>query len=453
MITTFQWINLEGIEPMKGKQHFILSFFIILCLFVIGAPTVFGHSIVEQETPSPNSQLETSPTEIVIVFNDKIDRELFSLKVFDEKQLEVTSNKAQINDRQLEIRLALPDLVDGVYHVQYRAISSNDGHPMEGSYSFQIATTTPVNQIIDDKDLCMPNVNLQSHHTLQEADSTPTQQETSPFNENGGIEWIVYFMRTIYYVGLLLVVGWIFWWRIVQDYSTELKKKYIAYGMALQILHLTGLISMILMQLNIFTNFGLDFSSDFLIGSTFGLMWLLSLFISLIGFACLFRNKWFDLIWIVFILISKSLNGHSFEFEPTSVLVITNSLHLLAASIWAAGLLFIIGFWRKQRLFVYSFIPIFSNYAFWSIVVLSITGLFASISFLSSTPLLLNPWLLILLFKLVAVIGVIVIGGIIRSKLKKQQTMNLHLWIKLDFILMLIIVILVSIFTYLSPLS
>ena len=437
---------------MKGKQHFVLIFIVFLSFFIIGAPTVFAHSSVAQETPSPNSQLETSPTEIVIVFNDKIERELISLKVFDEKQQEVTRNKAQINDGQLEIRLALPDLVDGVYHVQYHAISSNDGHPVKGSYRFRIATTTPVNQIIDDKDLCIPNDCQQSPHILQDADSAPTQQETPPFYDRDGTEWIVYFMRVIYYIGLLLVVGWIFWWRIVQDYSTELKKKYLAYGMTIQILHLTGLISMILMQLNILTNFGLDFSSDFLIDSTFGLMWLLSLVISLIGFACLFRNKWFDLIWIVFILISKSLNGHSFEFEPTSVLVLTNSAHLLAASIWAAGLLFILGFWRKQRLFVYSFIPSFSKYAFWSIVVLSITGLFATISFLSGTPLLLNPWILILLFKLIAVIGVILTGGIIRSKLKKQHTMNLNLWIKLDFFLMLIIVILVSIFTYLNPL-
>lgn len=438
---------------MKGPQYFVLFFFIFLSFFVMGAPTVFGHSFVLQESPSPNSQLETSPTEIVITFNKKIERELYSLKVFDEKQQEVTSNKAQINDRQLEIRLTLPDLVDGVYHVQYRAISSNDGHLVEGSYLFQIATATPTNQIIDAKDICMPNANQQSYHMLQEVDSTSTLQETSPLNERGGTEWIIYFMRAIYYVGLLLVVGWIFWWRIVQDYSTEVKKKYIGYGMALQILHLTGLTSMILMQLNIFTNFNLDFSSDFLFDSTFGFMWLLSLLISLIGIVYLFRNKWFDLIWIVFILISKSLNGHSFEFEPASVLVITNSIHLFCASIWAAGLLFILVFWRKQRLFIYSFIPRFSKYSFWSVVVLSITGLFAAISFLSSTPILLNPWILILLYKLIAVIAVIVTGGIIRSKLKKQHTTNLNLWIKLDFFIMLIIVILVAIFTYLNPLS
>lgn len=431
---------------MKGQQSFVLLFFVFLSFFVIGAPTVFGHSIVLQETPSPNSQLETSPAEIVIVFNNKIEKELFSIKVLDDKQQEVTSNKAFINDRQLEIHLTLPDLANGVYQVQYRAISSNDGHLMEGSYHFQVATSTPANQLID-------NENLQTQPTLQAVDTTATPHETSTLNSLGNFEWIIYFMRALYYIGLLLIVGWLFWWRIVQNYSTEVKKIYRAFGMALQMLHLTGLISMMLMQLNIFTNSSLDFSSDFLTGSTFGLMWLLSLLLSLIGFICLFRNKWFDLIWIVFMLIFKSLNGHSFEFEPSSVLIITNSIHLFAASIWAAGLLFIVVFWRKQRLFVSAFLPTFSKYAFWSIVALSITGLFATFSFFTNAPLSLNPWILILLYKLIAVSAVVVIGGIIRSKLKKQQTLNINLWTKLDFFLMLMIVILVSIFTYLNPLS
>lgn len=202
---------------MKGQQFFVLLFFVFLSFFVIGAPTAFGHSFVIQETPSPNSQLETSPAEIVITFNNKVEKELFSIKVLDEKQQEVTSNKAFINDRQLEIRLTLPDLVDGVYQVQYRAISSNDGHLMEGSYYFQVATTTPANQLID-------NENQHTQPTLQAVDSTATHHETSTLNGHGDFEWIIYFMRALFYIGLLLIVGWIFWWRTVQDYSTEVKK-------------------------------------------------------------------------------------------------------------------------------------------------------------------------------------------------------------------------------------
>ena len=32
-------------------------------------------------------------------------------------------------------------------------------------------------------------------------------------------EWLIYLMRAIYYIGLLLIIGWVFWWRYIQDYA------------------------------------------------------------------------------------------------------------------------------------------------------------------------------------------------------------------------------------------
>ncbi|MGE7688753.1 hypothetical protein ACQKMI_06050 [Lysinibacillus sp. NPDC097214] len=219
-------------------------------------------------------------------------------------------------------------------------------------------------------------------------------------------------MKAIYYTGLSLIVGWVFWWRIVKEYSTELKKKYIAYGIVIQILHLIGLFFMILTQLNITTIS--DYTSNSLINSNFDLLWYVSLVLSLIGFVCLFRNKWFDIIWMFLILL---LNGFSFELKSSSLLVFNNSAYLFAISIWAGGLLFTLSFWRKHRLFTHTFMPLFSKFSFLCIVVLLITSLFETIAYLSNTPVSLNHWLSFLLFKLLAIFAVIVINGIVRSKL------------------------------------
>ncbi len=145
--------------------------------------------------------------------------------------------------------------------------------------------------------------------------------------------------------------------------------------------------------------------------------------------------------------------GIPLNLKPTTLLVISNSIHLFAASIWAAGLLFTIVFWRQQRLYVHSFLPVFSKYAFMSIVVLCITGVFTAIAFLSSFDQLLTNWGLFLLYKLFAVLLVVTIGGIIRSKLKKHKTVDLGIWIIVDFTLMITIIVLVSILSYLNPLS
>ena len=70
----------------------------------------------------------------------------------------------------------------------------------------------------------------------------------------------------------------------------ELKKKYLFWGVILQVLHLMGLISIILVQLNIFTSNGLSFAFEFSFETMFVFGWFGSLLLALIGFGFLFRN-------------------------------------------------------------------------------------------------------------------------------------------------------------------
>ncbi|QPQ35781.1 copper resistance CopC family protein [Lysinibacillus sp. JNUCC-52] len=380
---------------MKFKPQYVLFLFVLLLLFGLCAQYIMGPSVVKMESPSPNSRLEMPPSEIIITFNEKIKLAQDSLEVIDHKGLAVTGDKAQISDDQQEIRLDLPSLPDGKYYVNYNVVLLNDEQSVKGSYLFQIDSTLLFTQIGNNK-LCLP---------------ITYQQETSLLNELKEAAWIIYFIKAIYYGGLSLIVGWVFWWRIVQGYSTELKKKYTAYGMVIQILHLIGLFFMILTQLNITTIS--DYSSNSLINSNFDLLWYVSLVLSLIGFICLFRNKWFDMIWMSLILL---LNGFLFELKSYSLIVFNNSAFLFAISIWAGGLLFTLSFWRKHRLFTHSFIPLFFKTSLWCIVVLFITCLLVTIAYLSNTPVLVNQWLFFLRFKLLAIFAVIITYGIIRSK-------------------------------------
>ena len=118
---------------------------------------------------------------------------------------------------------------------------------------------------------------------------------------------------------------------MIQTYADELKKKYLFWGVILQMLHLVGLISIILVQLNIFTSNGLSFAFEFSFETTFVFGWFVSLLLALVGFVFLFKKFWFDYLWIAVIVVFKSLNGHSLEFEPSYLLVITNSIHLVSS--------------------------------------------------------------------------------------------------------------------------
>ncbi len=117
-------------------------------------------------------------------------------------------------------------------------------------------------------------------------------------------------------------------------------------------IHLVGLISVILIQVDIFTSNGLFFTPNFPFDTSFGLFWLISLVLSLIGFLILFKNRCVDIAWITSLVFCKSLNGHASAFDFTYLTVTLNSIHLIAAAIWAAGLTFMVIFWRKQKLYV-----------------------------------------------------------------------------------------------------
>ena len=292
----------------------------------------------------------------------------------------------------------------------------------------------------------------ENNNSEEEQPVSNPDQEIKGTSISSFSEVLIHLMRAIYYFGLLFLIGWILLWRIVKNYANDVKKKYLFWGTIIQMLHLVGLSSVILIQLNIFTINGLSFTPDFPFQTTFGLLWIVSLLMSLFGFLLLFKNQWFDILWLVAIVISKSLNGHALEFEPTILLVITNSIHLITASIWAAGLMFIILFWRKHINYVQSFLPKFSKYAFSSIVVLSITGIFISYFYLEGFDLLFSDRGILLMIKTAIVSLVILAGVMIRSKMKEMQTVDLKRWITLDFILMFIIIIIVSILTYLNPL-
>lgn len=447
----------------KFKRHFISVFLIFAFFFGIGINVADGHSFVAEITPAPNSQLKSSPQEVKITFGDKIDKNLASITVTNDKQKTVTSESVQLSENNKEVRLKLPKLTSGIYKVDYYVISSNDGHPMRGSYSFEILNSASSQQ--EDKhekenEAVSPQQKDEKESTSQNSDnhnhmmddSNNTQPQETDESKGNLMELFIYLMRAVYYLGLLLLIGWVFWWDFVHNYSTEFKKKYLFWGIIIQMLHLIGLISMILNQLNVFASRGLISTLGFAFDSHFSLMWLVSFTLSLIGFACLFKNRWLDFLWIFIIALAKVLNGHSIDLKPTILLIISNFVHLFAASIWAAGLLVIVIYWRKQRLYIQSFLPLFSLYALLSIIILSITGIFTTVFFLSSADQLFTNWGLFLLAKLLVVIFVFIIGGLIRLKLKKYKTANLGLFVKIDFILMTIIVFLVSIITYLNPL-
>ncbi len=68
-------------------NKYVLRNILILCsiFFILTIPQgVFAHALLEKATPAPDSQLKFPPKEIVLVFNERLEKELYSIKVFNE---------------------------------------------------------------------------------------------------------------------------------------------------------------------------------------------------------------------------------------------------------------------------------------------------------------------------------------------------------------------------------
>ncbi|MDN4492800.1 copper resistance CopC/CopD family protein [Ureibacillus aquaedulcis] len=420
----------------------------IAFLFVSMGKQVNAHVFVEEESPVSGSVSEESPSEVSIKFSGKVDKS-FSMKVFDQNNQEIITNSLSISDDRRTISIHIPALPNGHYKVQYYVISSNDGHTIEGSYLFQV------------KWQHHPSIN--EEHIKEEAaggavnkeDSGNGKNTATTQGDNGVIdisELFNYSAKAIYYLGLLLIMGWLMIWQVIRSYSIELRKRFLFYGMVFQFLHLIGLVAFLLIQMNTFTANGISFEFDFPLETNFGKLWIVSLALSLIGFLTLFKNQWLDYLWILLIGIAKSLSGHTQEFEPSSLLVGLNSVHIFAGAFWAAGLVFILLFWRKQQLYVKSFLPVFSNGALISAVLLSISGSMISYFYLPGKEALLTDWGVVLLSKIAIVLGVVIMGAIIRKRMKRGRLADLKIPVMIDFIFMILLIIVVAILTSLNPL-
>ncbi|KGR74242.1 copper resistance CopC/CopD family protein [Ureibacillus sinduriensis] len=428
--------------------RFIIYCLFIAFLFISMSKPVDAHVFVEQESPSSNSVSEESPSEVSIQFSGEVDKS-FSLKVFDQNNQEINTSSSSISEDRKTISIQIPTLPNGHYKVKYYVISSNDGHTIEGSYLFQVNWKKGplVNEDYMKEETTGGTINKEGlgleQNTLITEEEEGLVSLTEVFN---------YSAKAIYYFGMLLLLGWLIIWQIVKSYSYELRKKFLFYGMIFQFLHLIGLVAFLLVQMNIFTAHGISFEFDFPLDTNFGKLWIVSLVLSLIGFLTLFKNQWFDYLWIVLIGVAKSVSGHTQEFEPSSLLVGLNSVHIFAAAFWVAGLVFILLFWRKQQLYVKSFLPTFSKGALMSILLLSISGSMIAYFYLPDRESLLTDWGIVLLSKIAIVLGVLLMGGIIRKRMKRGKIADLRSPIVLDFIFMIMLIIIVAILTSLNPL-
>ena len=100
----------------------------------------FAHGEMVQATPAVDSNVLTAPTEVSIEFDGKLqiigNTNVNSIEVTDNQGQLISSPTSVVEGNKISTKLQLTDIT-GLVSVHYRIVSE-DGHPVEGDYSFTV---------------------------------------------------------------------------------------------------------------------------------------------------------------------------------------------------------------------------------------------------------------------------------------------------------------------------
>ncbi len=103
-----------------------------------------AHALPQSSVPSPGAQLAQAPTQVSIVFGERPDPKLSSIKVLDSTGTAVTSGPTVVAAGNAdELVVPLNPLPEGVYTVAWRTVSAVDGHIASGSFAFGVGGAAP----------------------------------------------------------------------------------------------------------------------------------------------------------------------------------------------------------------------------------------------------------------------------------------------------------------------
>lgn len=109
------------------------------------ASPVAAHAQLDTSSPAPSAVLESAPSEVRLDFNEPMTPVARSIEIYNQDGQRIVLGEALLSPDDPSVLIAgdVPDIPDGLYVVAWRAVS-NDGHAVEGAYTFQIGSSAPI---------------------------------------------------------------------------------------------------------------------------------------------------------------------------------------------------------------------------------------------------------------------------------------------------------------------
>ena len=108
----------------------------VVAVLILTAPA-FGHAKLRGSLPAAGAQLQAAPKSLTLTFSETVRLGVLTLSV-DGKDIPVSIDRNA--PAAVQVTVALPALAAGSYQVRWSALSVDDGHVTQGTFTFSILT-------------------------------------------------------------------------------------------------------------------------------------------------------------------------------------------------------------------------------------------------------------------------------------------------------------------------
>ncbi len=117
-------------------------FLITAGLLVLRPGTTSAHAELERSQPNQGAALGSSPAQIDLWFTEGLTPSGSSLKVYDAQRQEVDKGDDTVDPNDsTHLTVSLQQIPDGTYTVAWKSISSDDGHVIQGTFTFSVGVS------------------------------------------------------------------------------------------------------------------------------------------------------------------------------------------------------------------------------------------------------------------------------------------------------------------------
>lgn len=172
-------------QRSRGILAFGVAFFAILMLAIFTAGPASAHNALTNTAPEDGAMLSEAPDEIILTFDDKVIEVGSLISVIGPDGDELVDGDVVI-ERNVVSQALVADLPAGEYEVLWR-VTSADGHPIDGEFTFTAESTVSAEDPAEDATAEPSEEKTEEAEATEEAtpagEATPTDDVTSADTE------------------------------------------------------------------------------------------------------------------------------------------------------------------------------------------------------------------------------------------------------------------------------